>query len=149
MATYKTYKFQDLTQLEHHLNGGVRTGASVLRGFFGLVGKTIIFGNPVANYTFVAGAHFSDLTFAEVKAQIEAAFPTITVLSINDQLAFIEATPSMGLTITGGTGLAILGCPGGATGRVYEYLDGSPGVAPPYWITSYPMGNYHVLIVRE
>jgi hypothetical protein len=151
MASFKTYKFADLGALELHLNGGAFSGANPKRGYVNLVGKTLTFGVPAKAVLFTAGANPFDLTFTEMKTQVEAqSAGLVTVLAMDERVCFIETTPTTGLTITGGTSLGIFALPAtGVVGRVYNYFDGAIPVVAPCYISVYPMGNYHVLIVKE
>jgi hypothetical protein len=154
MSVFKLYKFKDISSLERHLQGAVTAGANTSKGYRWLVGKTVIFSKPsVQTVTFTPGAFGpQDLTFAEVKAQLEAglAGSVIKVYALDNSLVIIETTPSLGVKITGGTGLSILGFdPLGATGLVYNYADGSSAAVAPHFVAAYPMDGHHVLMVRE
>lgn len=151
MAQFKTYKFSDIARLQQFLNGGLRTGSDPRAGFNGLVGKTLIFTQPTsATVTFTAGAASYDfLTFLEVKAKIEAAVTGLKVLQDGADLVFIEATPSNGVTITGGTAAELMGIKPTETSKVFKYPDGVTAAATPHWVSTYYDGGHHVLITRE
>jgi len=151
MAQFKVYKFADIQKLEQFLNGGLRAGADPRKGFSGLVGKTLIFTLPAAvTVTFTQGAEkFNFLTFPEVKAQIEAAVGAPKVLQDGDSMVFIESSPSAGVSITGGTGLDVLGLKGTETSKVYSFPDGAAAAVVPPWVHTYTDGAFHILITRE
>lgn len=155
MAVFKTYKFKDLLSMQLHLQGAVSSGKNVNTTFPGLVGKTAVFTKPAAaTVTFTAAAYSpTDLNFKEVKAQIEAGIAGSKVYSTNDGFYIIESTPSQGIKITGGTGLAILGFDknNGAVNVPYNYADGVSAAVAPHFVTAYfdQASGSHVLIVRE
>jgi hypothetical protein len=100
--------------------------------------------------TFTAGsANYNFLTFAEVKAQIEASVAGLLVLQDAGELVFIESTPTNGVSITGGTGAAIVGITATAQSSVFSYPDGVSAPTLPFWVSTYYDGGYHVLITQE
>lgn len=152
MSVFKVRKFRDISLLEHQLQGAVLAGNDPVQGFRNIVGKTLVFTVPSAHtVTFVAGASGpTDLTFLEVKTQIEAVMGDVYVLSLDKQLCIIERTPSAGVVITGGTALNSLGFgSAGATGWVYNYPDGVVAAVDPHYVNTYFDGGYHVLVTRE
>jgi hypothetical protein len=156
MAVFKFYKFAEYDSMQYFLNGGITAGRDPRKGYTGIVGKTLVFTQPVGvTVTFVAGASAqvdpTGLSFAEVAAQIKAAIAGVEVLQIGDQLVLIETTPSTGVTITNaGTANVILGFnSGGNVGKVFKYPDGVNPAVVPHWVQAYSLNGYHVLVVRE
>lgn len=147
-------KFSDIAELELFLQGGIIGSAQVPTLFYGLVGKTIVFAKPTAaTVTFTTGSNKIDpsaLTFAQVKAQLEAGVTGLLVRQVNGHMVLVESTPTVGkgVSITGGTGRAELGLTEGATitGKVYS----SDGTTVPYFIHAYASNdNSHVLVTQE
>ena len=165
MAANKLYKFRRIEDVTAFLNGGV-TGGSINKGnsggsvpagnmvgIQGLVGKTLIFSKPsIATVTFVAssGAGGSaappgtnpdptTLFFKDIAAQVATAIPAVKVLlTPEQQLLFIEATPTMGVTISHtGTANALLGldADNDMVGKIYTPVAISGG--PPSWTWAY------------
>lgn len=124
----RVYKFTDIFELQTFLNGGLLAGAiagaqnggspaGIGTGLAGLVGATLKFTSPSAvTVTFVAssGAGGSAdpglplaqrnpnpqvLTFKDIKSQIEAAIPAVSVQTFKGRLLFIEATPASGIAL--------------------------------------------------
>jgi hypothetical protein len=132
MAVNRLYKFRRIEDVTAFLNGGV-TGGSVNRaqgggtpanltaGINGLVGRTLKFTSPVvATVTFGVAASATPpgtnpdpytLLFKDIKAQIEAAVPSVlALLDAEQRLVLIEATPSSGVTVEkSGTSNSLLG----------------------------------------
>jgi len=155
MSVFKAYKFQELAKLEQHLNGAIRAGRDPRKGYYGLVGTTLVFSKPSpATVTFVPGSSTPNdpyfLSFEDVKTQIEAALAAVKVYCDGPELVLIEAAPSSGVQITSGTALPLLGFDqSGVLGRVYNYPDGSSAATSPHWVSTFPIGNHYVLLVKE
>lgn len=109
MAT-KIYKFKDIVEAQHFLNGGVVGGKADVVG--GLVGKTLIL--EATTVTFVAAGAGVDgdqnaLRFKDIKAQIEGAVATVKVSLIDGKIAIVKSTPAAITVAKTGTGTALLG----------------------------------------
>lgn len=148
----KVYKLNEIFEVEHFLNGGL-TGIDISKGVQGLAGLTITFTNPSFSWTFTPGADPEFLRYLEIKAQLEAASASLKVKQFGGKIAFIEATPSTGVVLSGTqqTAKALLGFDYNTVsiGKVY----GSPYDAiptAPYLIEMYSVNETtHVLVVME
>jgi hypothetical protein len=153
MPVIKVSKFRDISSMERFLQGAIYAGQDPLPGYQNVVGKTLIFGLPLIQTVTLAKAAYSptDLTFKDLKTQIEAALGGAVVVSILDQqLSIMETVPALGTQLTGGTALSLLGFDSaGALGPVYNYADGSAAVVIPHYVHSYYADGHHVLITRE
>lgn len=151
---YKLYKFRELAEMELHLNGAV-FGSDSKKGFPIAVGMALKFLLPAAiTVTFTAGAVPGQLTYIELKTQIEAAAALVRVTILGDRIAILEKTPSLGVQIDslahGSTANQYLGMDlAGVTGRVYMYPDGVSAAVPPHYITSYFAEGHYTLVVKE
>jgi len=127
MASLKLRKFRSAAELEFFLNGGIAGGTPVLSGVTGLVGQGLIFTSPSATCTFTAGADPLTLTFAEIKAQIEAQITGSRVIPVGleGRIGIIESTPTNGIALnsTGAVAKSLLGFPSAVAvaGKVYSY----------------------------
>jgi hypothetical protein len=106
MAMTRIFKFDDLTDLQNFLNGGI-TGCDVSKGVGGLVGQTLTFTSPADSVTFVGptlpGGSERDptvLLFGDIKEQIEAAVPSLVVASNKGRIVLLEATPANGVALS-------------------------------------------------
>ncbi|NBO64654.1 MAG: hypothetical protein EBU88_07390 [Acidobacteria bacterium] len=152
MSVYKTYKFQDITKLQDHLNGALRGGKDPRKGYWGLVGLQLKFKKPsVTTVTFVgvSGNQIGFLSFADVKSQVETAVAGLKVFADGEQLVFVESTPSNGVELDTSSALEVLGFSAGEKSYVYAYPDGVVAAVAPHYITAYPVDGFHVLIVKE
>ena len=152
MAAYKTYKFQDITKLQDHLNGALRGGKDPRKGYWGLVGLQLKFKKPsVTTVTFltVSGNPTSFLSFSDLKSQVEAAVAGLKVFADGEQLVFIESTPSSGVELDASSALEVLGFSAGEKSYVYAYPDGVGAAVAPHYVSAYPVDGFHVLIVKE
>jgi len=146
-------KFSTIDELELFLQGAVLGSKQVPALYYGIVGKTLIFSQPTAaTVTFTTVSNSIDpsaLSFAEVKAQLEAGIADLTVRQIKGTLALVETTPTVGkgVNITGGTGRNELGLSESAAhvGKVYS----SDGATVPYFVQAYATDNSHVLVTQE
>jgi hypothetical protein len=150
MSANKLYKFRRIEDALNFLNGGVvggsinkgTSGGSVpagnMVGIAGLVGTTLIFTSPSAvTVTFVKSNIGSGtavppgtnpdpytLFYKDIVAQVEAAIPAVKVLLTPEQnLLFIEATPASGVTISAaGTANSLLGLDdnNAMVGKIYK-----------------------------
>ncbi len=145
MSAMKVYKFRDITEVKHFLDGGL-LGGGVVFPAYGLVGKVITFVLPTAAAcTFTAGADATglSLTFKEVKTQLEAAVANLKVVNFsggvggNIAVGFIHATLAGAVTLAAlnEPARAILGFANNAalTGKLYN----PPGGAAPSFIQAY------------
>ena len=152
MAVFKIYKFQDITKLQDHLNGALRGGKDPRKGYWDLVGKQLKFLQPsvsTVTFTAVPGNPIGFLSFANVKAQVEAAVAGLNVYADGDALVFAESTPTNGVELNTSTGLAIGGFAAGDKSRVYSYPDGAAAAVAPHYVAAYPVDSFHILIVKE
>jgi hypothetical protein len=90
------------------------SGGSALQkdGVWGLNGKTIILSSPAAEtVTFVASPAIDQapVTMQEIRTQIEVQTTGVVVRWFGRRLVLIEASPSSGVVIDGGTALGDLG----------------------------------------
>lgn len=173
MAVNRIYKFRRIDDVMAFVNGGV-TGGSVNRaqgggtpanlgaGINGLVGLTLKFKSPVVatvTFTTAASAVFPGtnpdpytLLYKDIKAQVEAAVPSVLVLLDADQrLLLIEKTPSSGVVVDkAGTSNTRLGFDDDmdTTGRLY-----TPAIVSstaPCWTWSYSdNSNMHNVFTWE
>lgn len=122
MASIRTRKFSEVSEVDIFLNGGVIGGVDIVAGaegnygINGLVGKTLKFSQPsTATVTFAASTDPNNpnpnrLTFKDIKSQIEAAIAAVSVQQHARRLVLIEVTPANGVTIDKtGTGTKLLG----------------------------------------
>lgn len=160
-SALKAYKFIDLAQLNHWLQGGVIGGVLHTTeegsGFYGLVGATLTFATPSDSVTFLAGSSSNGfLTFAEVKEQIETAVSGVLVTLINQRIAVIESIPANGISIGSASAESARGILGfnGAAGGYVTNLPKNPmvGVAPtlPYIVSvTCPCPDSYTVVVWE
>lgn len=146
---FKTYKFQDIADLTLHLNGGLRA-CPVERGLPDLTNKTLIFTKPSAvTVTFSAPVDVEKgFLFSDVQTQLEANVPGLRVTQKQGRLILIEATPTNGVEITGGTACSLLGLGTGTlTSKVYSYPSSS--ATPPHYVNTFADGSIITLLVKE
>jgi len=153
----KIYKFSDMIEAQYFLNGGI-IGVDVSQGIYGLVGQALTFSSPaVFTVNFVAavpnpaGRDPYKLLLVDIKAQIEAANPDISVQSIGGRIVLIEKLPSLGVAFDGTVQFSktVLGLDNGVTvGKVYHPA-GISGGPPNYtWVYSVNEGT-HVVVTWE
>lgn len=98
MAAIKIREFRSIVAANFFLSGGVVGGVPVPSHtkyrFQDLVGKTLTFTSPAGSKTFTqpAGLFPGELTFQDVKSQLEGAIANLRVLLVEGQLAFQHAT---------------------------------------------------------
>lgn len=104
-------KYRGIYEANFRVKGGIVTGAPTSSPFEGLVGKVITFSAPAGTCTFTqpVGGPLGQLTFAEVKAQLEAAIAGLIVETVNGHLGFRHATAAVALAAVDETGRAPLG----------------------------------------
>lgn len=164
MSVTKIYKFPDIVSMQYFLNGAVVAGTPPKNpqdasGWYGLIGKTLIFTSPSAGtVTFAAAGAESTrdpllLQFADVKAQIETVMSTCLVTTINGRLAIIEKTPASGVAVAKtGTGNTLLGFDAGqaTTGEVFAPPGAATPAVAPSWVWAYSINeNSHVVFTLE
>lgn len=156
MAVFKTYKFKDIAGMQLHLQGAVFSGKGPNTLIQGLATKTLIFTKPAAKtVTFAAVAgQGNDLYLKDVRTQIEATAGLGVKLYLTDYgFYLIESTVANGVSITGGTGRALLGFDpnNNVTNVPYNYPDGAAPAVVPYFVSAYfdQSSGSHVLITRE
>lgn len=151
----KVYKFRDINEAEHFLNGGI-IGGDVLNsqqpGVSGLAGNTLTFSAPAGHVDFVAGANGDYLLFSEIKAQIETALgdTNIRVVAFGTRIGFIHPTAASAIALdsTDEIAKAILGFAKNkaAAGKKYGAVAGTP----PALIEAYaPNDGSHVIFTVE
>jgi hypothetical protein len=156
MAALKLRKFSNVEEVQFFLDGGILGGGKTVGGVYGLVGESITFTTPSATVTFVQGADVQNntLTFAEIKAQIEAAITGSRVRSFGPDgaIGIIESTPTNGIALAATDQVAkkLLGFPQAAavTGKVYKTptTNTSPCLVAIY---SDVQSNSHVVVTWE
>lgn len=179
MSITKLYKFKDISEVMHFLNGGVTGGsvnkaqgggslANIGAGFNGLVGLTLKFKQPsVSTVTFVASsgvggsAHSpstnpdpNTLLLLDVKLQVEAVLAGVSVSANSDgRIRIVEKTPASGVTIDKtGTANAILGFDSAndEVGKVYAAPGTVTPAVAPAWVWAYAGNdNMHTVWVIE
>jgi hypothetical protein len=168
MATTRIRKFSTIDQLQVFLNGGVTSGNRCNQvgppsnqgpGIWGLVGTTLTFAapGPTGTVTFVASTGSNPnpqvLLFKDIKAQIEAAIPTLRVTMSDGFLVIQEVTPAEGVTVSSaGTANAILGfdTENNTVGKFYPFVAAAAPPAAPYWTWAYSTNdNVHVIYTYE
>jgi hypothetical protein len=126
-------QFATMAEANHMIRGGLITGRKTTTPFENLVGKAITFATPAGNKTFTqpAGKPVGQLTFADVKAQLEAAIANLKVISIDDKLAFYHATAGSAVSLAAAaeTGRVPLGFADNVA-VAGQALAGPSGVAP-------------------
>lgn len=164
MSATKIYKFPDIVEMQYFLNGAIKCSPFPKNhqgpsGFYGLIGKTLIFTSPAAGtVTFSAAADQADidpniLQLQDIKAQVQAVMTGVVVTTVNGRLTFVEATPTSGVAITSaGTANSILGfdSANATVGKVYAAPgSASPAVAPA-WVWAYSINeNSHTVFTLE
>lgn len=167
MAINKVRKFRTIDEVQSFLNGAVSSGNTVNQvqggpsnhgpGITGLVGLTITFSapGPTGTVTFVASSGSNPdpntLLFKDIKAQIEAAIPTLKVNTYDGYLSIIEATPASGVTVAKtGTANTLLGfdTANATVGKYYLPIGaaGTPPVAP-YWVWVNSLGGDNMMSI--
>jgi hypothetical protein len=156
MAINKLRKFRTIDEVQTFLNGGVWSGSRVAQvqgppsnqapGITGLVGKTLIFDapGPAGTVTFVASSGSnpdpSTLLLSDIKAQIQAAIPTLSVTMFDGYLVVQEATPAFGVTVDRtGTANTLLGygTANNTVGKFYKPAAAATPPVAPYWVWAY------------
>ena len=166
MALIKINKFTTIDELQYFLAGGIFGSSAGVQprpgggpGIPNIVGKTLTFLAPAGTVTFVAGANPNGfLTLKEIKAQLEAAIPTLVLRPTFEggRLGIIQATPTTGVTLKGDGTVAtnanvFLGFDSSndTVGKVYGSPYAGPAVVP-YFIQSYSSNdNTHVVFTFE
>lgn len=156
MAALKLRKFSNVEEAQFFLDGGIIGGGKTAGKIYGLVGQTLTFTSPVGAVTFVAGADTTNLTlsFAEIKAQVEAALATVLVRSFGPDgaVGFIEKTPGSGVALTAADQIAkkLLGFPQTAAVVGKVYATPTTNTAPCLVnIYSDVQSNSHVVVTWE
>jgi hypothetical protein len=153
MPSFKFRKFQTVDEANLFVNGGIVGGKSLIGYQGGLVGAVLTFTTPNVAVTFTTGALAGTLTFAEIKAQIEAASALLSVIPVGEgRIGIVEKAPSAGVVLadTGAATKTALGFPADAavTGKVYTYSasNTAPCVAALYFDTA---SGSHVVTTWE
>ncbi len=132
----KFKKFRNIDEANHVLTGGIVGGPVGDGGIDQIVGKKLTFTAPAGTVTFTQGTKYQGrLTFAEIKAQAEAAIANLRVVLIDRKIAFRHASgtavtlaavsddharPPLGLPLTAVAGVVYAG-PGGANPKVVQF----------------------------
>ena len=140
----RVIKCSSIDELQAILQGAVKL-KPILRGVYGLIGKTLEFTLPAEEtVTFVKGASNDGfLTFKEIADQLKEA---VTGLAVSQKDGAMYLRSDSGVEITGGTARADFGFSGTAKGVVYGPPDSETA---PRFIHAYAVGDAHVLIVEE
>jgi len=149
----KIYNFKDTVAVNLYLSGGITGGVPLSSaGVPDLVGRTIAFTVPSFSHTFVApvvpGAG-GQLTFQQIKAQLEAANANILVLAYDGLFVFVEKVPTTGcvLAATQPVTNQLFGfSSAGATGHVVNEPNGAPPSLA--WWNILPSGG-HAIMIQE
>lgn len=177
MPANNIYKFPTIDMLKSFLNGAVfgnggtntiggSGGGSVAPGlqvgWSGLVGKTLILAapGPAGTVTFVASNTGSGsgvapgknpdpntLLLKDIKAQVEAAIPTVRVSMSSGKLQLVEVTPANGVTVSHtGTANSILGFDSNvnSVGKLYTPAEVTP--TAPCWTWSDTDNNGQLIV---
>lgn len=149
MAT-KTYKFKDIVEMQHFLNGGVCGGQA--HAVPGIVGKTLIIGATTVTFTAVAGGINGDqsaLLFKDIRSQIQTAVATVDVLLIDGKIAIILKTPASLTIDKDGTANPLLGF-NSAADTVTKLYAPPPSAVAPAWTFAYcGSDNSHIVLTLE
>jgi hypothetical protein len=160
MPTNHVQKFQDITLLQHFLNGGIigsempKNQPPAAPGWYNITGLTLIFTSPsAATVTFINSSSPNYpptlLQFADVKAQIQAALATVNVIAVGGRFAIIENTPTSGVAISAaGTSNGRFGfdVANPTAGKVLVPPGVTPGGGQGQWTWAYSVNeNYHTL----
>lgn len=98
-----TREFQTTAEANYFVQGAIFGGADPAKSFAGLVGSTVTFTTPAAACTFTQPAGATSiaglLTFADVKAQMEAAITGLKVLAFGKKIVFVQGTPAAGVAL--------------------------------------------------
>lgn len=150
----RIYKFKDIVEMQHFLNGGVVGGQA--NYVSGIVGKTLKLTLPSAKtvtFTAVGGGVNGDQTalwFKDIKTQIETAANDVKVSLIDGKIAIIEATLSGGVKVDKtGTATANFGfsTQNDTAGKVYN---SPPSTTVPAWTFAYSGNdNSHIVFTLE
>jgi len=157
MAQNRIYKFSDITDAQYFLNGGL-VGGNISRGVPDLVGKVLTFTAPAFAVTFVAVSPAPPnrdpytLLLVDIKAQVEAADPGISVQQYDGKIVFVEKVPTTGVALSGNDepAKALLGFNQSqpAVGKIYRPAGISGG--PPNYTFAYSVNeSTHVLFTWE
>lgn len=124
MAKISIKKFATQGEAQVYLNGGLIVRKPTPGEIGSLNGRTLVFSAPsVVTVTFTGVSCLKD-----VLAQIRAAIPAVLVLDLGDSFGLVQATPSGGVALTGGTSTAaaFFGISGNPAGTVFP-----PATVPP------------------
>jgi hypothetical protein len=122
---------------------------------YGLVGLKVTFANPAGSVTFVQGKDLSGfLLFSEIRGQIEASTPTLTV-SVRDSCVVIEGKSPIPVSIgspAAESARTLLGFDGSANGYVSGKVYGGPNATTLprlVTITPSPVQESFVVVTEE
>jgi hypothetical protein len=148
MAT-KVYKFKDIVELQHFLNGGVVGGrAEVVNS---IVDKTLIINGTTVTFAAAGQGVNGDsyaLRFKDIRTQIMAQVATVDVLLIDGKIAIILKVPGAVTIDKDGTANTLLGFDPQVDTVTKLYA--KPGSVAPAWeMVSIGLDNSHVLLTSE
>lgn len=148
MAT-KVYKFKDIIELQHFLNGGVVGGPALVVN--DIVDKTLIIGATTVTFAVAGegvGGDKSALYFKDIRTQIMAAVATVDVLLIDGKIAIILKVPGALTIDKDGTANRLLGFD--TQVDTVSKLYAKPGSVAPAWeMVSIGLDNSHILLTSE
>lgn len=136
--TMRIEKYGTLEEANLKMRGGITGGVPTNRPFENLVGETLTFVTPSGSHTFTqpAGLLPGQLTFADIKSQLEGAISGLEVLSLSNKLAFSAsggvpvslaaaaepARPILGLPYNEAISGRVLNPPDGVAPRFVEFV---------------------------
>lgn len=150
MAT-RIYKFKDIAEMQHFLNGGV-IGGPCRAAIGDIVGKTLIIG--ATTVTFVAAGSGVDgdqraLRFKDIRAQIQSAVATVDVLLLDGRIGIVLKTPASLTIDKDGTSNPLLGFNSAADTVTKLYADPASGTTPRWSVAYNSQDNSHVVLTTE
>ena len=97
----KIEKYGTLEEANLKIQGGITGGVPTSQPFVGLVGQTITFATPAGACTFTqpTGKVVGQLTFQDVKAQLEAAVANLQVSAVDNKISFTHKTNGQAVSL--------------------------------------------------
>lgn len=138
-------QYSTLKEANLKIQGGIACGVTTNVPFEGLVGLTITFTSPAAACTFTqpSGTQPGQLTFADLKSQLETQVPNLEVLSFDNFLCFRHKLAGSAVTLAAAVEPArsILGL-GNNEAIAGRCLNGPNSTTPPMFLEAVPEGRF-------
>lgn len=149
--TMRIDTYATVVEANHKIAGGITGGPLPNKGlgtYKDLVGKTLTFTAPAGNKTFTqpAGKLPGEMSFQDVKTQLEAAIANLRVVPIDGKIGFEDtAGASVTLGAVNEPARTILGFENNKaiSGR---FLNGPGGAVPKFWQMVAEFGQVYITV---